>query len=81
MHGTVGDTACVALPAETGYQVCGNAYPNETWDGTYNSSGQYNCVCDSGYSSYNGQCVSGYTYCTDKEGYGANYRRWYILHV
>jgi zinc-ribbon domain len=67
-----GDTACVALPAETGYQVC-SAYPNETWDGTYNSSGQYNCVCDSGYSVYNNECVSGYTYCTDTEGYGTNY--------
>ncbi len=67
------DTACVELPPETGYQVCAQAYPNETWDGTYSSSGQYNCVCDTGYIMYGGQCVSGYTYCTDTEGYGANY--------
>jgi len=35
--------------SENGYQVCSNAYPYETWDGTYNSNGKYNCVCDSGY--------------------------------
>ena len=68
-----GDTACVAVPAETGYQVCSETYPNETWNGTYDSSGQYNCVCDSGYFFYGSQCVSGYTYCTDTEGYGASY--------
>jgi hypothetical protein len=68
-----GNTACVAVPPESGYQVCSAAFPNETWDGTYSSEGKYNCVCDSGYSMYNNQCVSGYTYCTDKEGYGANY--------
>jgi peptidoglycan hydrolase-like protein with peptidoglycan-binding domain len=90
-----------------GYQVCSNTYSNETWDGTYNSSGKFNCIClvgyvtnssqtgcvlrpscpifssynsgtksctcNTGYTSYDGQCVSGYTYCTDKEGYGANY--------
>jgi len=54
----VGDTACVALPAETGYQVCGNAYPNETWDGTYGSNGQFNCVCDDGYTWNGSQCVN-----------------------
>lgn len=68
-----GDTACVEIPPETGYQVCSETYPNETWDGTTNSNGQYNCVCDSGYLPYDGQCVSGYDYCTDTEGYGANY--------
>lgn len=68
-----GDTACVAVPPESGYQVCSETYPNETWDGTYNGSGQYDCVCDSGYSMYNNQCVSNYDYCTDTEGYGANY--------
>jgi hypothetical protein len=40
-------SACVS--AETGYEVCSSAYPNETWDGTYSSEGKYNCVCDSGY--------------------------------
>lgn len=68
-----GNTACVELPKETGYQVCSEAYPNVTWDGTYTSDGKYHCVCDSGYYSYNGECVSGYTYCTDTEGYGANF--------
>jgi peptidoglycan hydrolase-like protein with peptidoglycan-binding domain len=42
-------TACVALPVETGYQVCSNEFPNGTWNGTYGSNGKYNCVCDSGY--------------------------------
>ena len=39
--------ACIVV--KTGYQVCSNAYPNETWDGTYSSTGKYNCVCDVGY--------------------------------
>lgn len=42
-------TACVALPAETGYQVCSSNSSNATWNGTYLSDGRYDCVCDSGY--------------------------------
>ncbi len=46
-----GQTACVvSTSTQTGYQVCSNAYPNETWDGTYSSSGKYNCVCKAGYT-------------------------------
>jgi hypothetical protein len=67
------DTACVEIPPESGYQVCSAAYPNETWDGTYSSDGKYNCVCDSGYSMYNNECVSDYSYCMDIDGYGATY--------
>lgn len=45
-----GQTACVAIPTESGYQVC--AAMNATWDGTsYTSSGGYSCTCDSGYTS------------------------------
>jgi hypothetical protein len=44
----------VSIPSavtETGYQVCSNAFPDETWDGTYTSNGKYNCVCITGYVS------------------------------
>jgi hypothetical protein len=53
-------TACVR--AKTGYQVCGDTYPNETWDGTYGSDGTYNCVCDSGFvmNSTKTGCVAYY---------------------
>jgi hypothetical protein len=51
-------TMCVAQPVKSGYQVCSEAYPNETWDGTYSSDGKYNCVCKAGYtwSSYTNSC-------------------------
>jgi hypothetical protein len=45
---------------ETGYQACSNAFPDETWDGTYTSNGKYNCVCIAGYVSNSAgtACVS-----------------------
>ena len=36
-------------PVKSGYQVCSDAYPNETWDGTITADNKYNCVCKTGY--------------------------------
>ena len=42
-------TSCVVKIVKTGYQICSDAYPNETWNGTYSDTGKYNCVCKAGY--------------------------------
>lgn len=42
-------TSCVVTVVKTGYQVCSEAFANETWDGTYADNGKYNCVCKVGY--------------------------------
>lgn len=41
-------TACVVVQVKTGYQICSEQFPNETWDGTM-ANGKYNCVCLTGY--------------------------------
>ncbi len=33
---------------KTGYQICSEQFPNETWDGT-TTDGKYNCVCKTDY--------------------------------
>ena len=35
---------------KNGYQVCSEAYINETWDGTITTNNNYNCVCQTGYA-------------------------------
>ena len=44
-----------AVP-ESGYQICSEQFPNETWDGTYSSSGKYNCACKTGYTWNGASC-------------------------
>lgn len=39
----------VCVVPQNGYQICSEAFPNGTWDGTYGSTGKYNCVCQTGY--------------------------------
>lgn len=42
---------CIVNPVKTGYQICSEAFANETWDGTFSSDNKYNCVCLSGYEA------------------------------
>jgi hypothetical protein len=49
--------SCIPAPVKTGYQICSEAFPNQTWDGTYGSNGKYNCVCQTGYvGTSDGSC-------------------------
>ncbi|MEI7810430.1 MAG: peptidoglycan-binding protein [bacterium] len=38
----------ISFTPKTGYQICSETFPNETWDGTM-INGKYNCVCITGY--------------------------------
>lgn len=52
--------------------VCVADTPSCTANATYDYS-QSSCVCDSGYFLQNGSCVTGYSYCQNKNGYGSTY--------
>jgi peptidoglycan hydrolase-like protein with peptidoglycan-binding domain len=73
--GTTGSNGKYNCTCEAGYVANGTtcvAEPSCPLFSSFNSTTN-SCECDSGYSLYGGSCVSGYTYCTDTEGYGATY--------
>jgi len=43
---TLNNNICAVT--KTGYQICSEQFPNETWDGTI-TNGKYNCVCQTGF--------------------------------